>query len=319
MGRPGGGDEQVPRLRRAVARGATQLRPRTRELYEANLRLHILPILGEVELGELTPSRVCSWHAGLVAAGKPGPPTVAKCYRILHSILATAVEDELILKNPCIIKGAAVDRSDERPVATVEEVLGSSPHSPACVSGSCAPSHALASTFPTGPFKSPSSTRTSPTGPSCSVLRRSARADAPLCFPRSPVRVGGTPRQVGGAGEDRARLLRDEGPAVQPQDLLPRLARGDERGGPRGLPLSRLCRRRHNHDLSHTGNTLAAATGASTKELMRRMGHASPRAALIYQHATHDRDAAMARALSDIVSAVGRKAEVAAHGEGVGQ
>ena len=30
------------------------------------------------------------------------------------------------------------------------------------------------------------------------------------------------------------------------------------------------------HDLRHTGNTLAAATGASTRELMARMGHASP-------------------------------------------
>jgi integrase len=37
--------------------------------------------------------------------------------------------------------------------------------------------------------------------------------------------------------------------------------------------------------LRHTGNALAAATGASTKELMARMGHSSVRAALIYQHA----------------------------------
>jgi integrase len=60
------------------------------------------------------------------------------------------------------------------------------------------------------------------------------------------------------------------------------------------------------HDLRHTGNTLAAATGASTKELMSRMGHASPRAALIYQHATHDRDAVIAAALSDLVREVTR-------------
>jgi integrase len=57
----------------------------------------------------------------------------------------------------------------------------------------------------------------------------------------------------------------------------------------------------HFHDLRHTGNTLAAATGASTKELMARMGHASPRAALIYQHATKDRDAAIASALSKVI------------------
>jgi integrase len=44
------------------------------------------------------------------------------------------------------------------------------------------------------------------------------------------------------------------------------------------------------HDLRHTGNTLAASTGASTKELMRRMGHSSMRAALIYQHSSDERD-----------------------------
>ena len=49
----------------------------------------------------------------------------------------------------------------------------------------------------------------------------------------------------------------------------------------------------HFHDLRHTGNTLAAATGASTKELMTRMGHASSRAALLYQHATRERELAI--------------------------
>jgi len=49
---------------------------------------------------------------------------------------------------------------------------------------------------------------------------------------------------------------------------------------------------------SHTGNTLAATTGACTKELMARMGHASPRAALIYQHASPERDRAIASRLS---------------------
>ncbi|MFD0732458.1 hypothetical protein [Planotetraspora mira] len=45
------------------------------------------------------------------------------------------------------------------------------------------------------------------------------------------------------------------------------------------------------------GNTLAAATGASLKELMARMGHSSPRAALIHLHASQDRDQAIAKAL----------------------
>ena len=46
----------------------------------------------------------------------------------------------------------------------------------------------------------------------------------------------------------------------------------------------------HFHDLRHSGLTWSAATGASTAELMRRAGHASPVAALRYQHATEDRD-----------------------------
>lgn len=66
------------------------------------------------------------------------------------------------------------------------------------------------------------------------------------------------------------------------------------------------------HDLRHTGNTLAAATGASTRELMARMGHSSMRAALIYQHATQDRDHVIAAALSDLASgaAAGQSASV---------
>ena len=56
----------------------------------------------------------------------------------------------------------------------------------------------------------------------------------------------------------------------------------------------------HFHDLRHTGLTLAAATGATTAELMRRAGHASPDAALRYQHATLERDNLLASKLDAI-------------------
>jgi integrase len=52
------------------------------------------------------------------------------------------------------------------------------------------------------------------------------------------------------------------------------------------------------HDLRHTGATLAAATGATLAELMRRIGHSTPHAAMRYQHAADDRDRAIAEALS---------------------
>lgn len=54
----------------------------------------------------------------------------------------------------------------------------------------------------------------------------------------------------------------------------------------------------HLHDLRHNGNTLAASSGASLKDLMTRMGHDSPAAALIHQHATREADAAIAVAMN---------------------
>jgi len=56
------------------------------------------------------------------------------------------------------------------------------------------------------------------------------------------------------------------------------------------------------HDLRHSGLTWSAATGASVAELMRRAGHASPTAALRYQHATEDRDRVLADALADLAT-----------------
>jgi len=52
----------------------------------------------------------------------------------------------------------------------------------------------------------------------------------------------------------------------------------------------------HRHDLRHAGATLSAQLGATTRELMARLGNASPRAALIYQHAAQERDRSLADA-----------------------
>jgi integrase len=60
----------------------------------------------------------------------------------------------------------------------------------------------------------------------------------------------------------------------------------------------------HFHDLRHTGNQFAADTGAGLRELMDRMGHSSTRAALIYLHATSQRQ----RTIADAVGAMTRAA-----------
>ena len=56
------------------------------------------------------------------------------------------------------------------------------------------------------------------------------------------------------------------------------------------------------HDLRHTGAVLAAQTGATLAELMGRLGHSTPGAAMRYQHAAADRDAEIARRLSELAS-----------------
>ncbi|WP_244933152.1 tyrosine-type recombinase/integrase [Micromonospora tulbaghiae] len=59
------------------------------------------------------------------------------------------------------------------------------------------------------------------------------------------------------------------------------------------------------HDLRHTGQTLAAQTGATLADLMKRLGHSSMAAASRYLHAVDGRDREIAKALS----------ELAAHGD----
>jgi integrase len=74
----------------------------------------------------------------------------------------------------------------------------------------------------------------------------------------------------------------------------------------------------HLHDLRHTGNTMASATGASLRELMERMGHSSTRAALIYQHATEERDEAIATAMGELFATARRKGTAKSRSDATG-
>lgn len=78
--------------------------------------------------GQLPKSVLDAW----VAAGAPahkikkpvqtGKTRLAQAYRLLRAVLNVAVEDELILGNPCRIKGADKQKSKERAIATPEQV-----------------------------------------------------------------------------------------------------------------------------------------------------------------------------------------------------
>jgi len=71
-------------------------------------------------MGNLTTATVQRWHAAL--HDRASPDTAAKAYRLLRALCNTAVEDSVLAVNPCQVKGAGVERPDERPTATVAEI-----------------------------------------------------------------------------------------------------------------------------------------------------------------------------------------------------
>lgn len=300
--------EYAPRwlTSRLTSRGEP-LRPRVRELYEGYLRLHILPTLGTVPLSRLTTATVRRWHAGLLAEG-PGPSTAAKCYRLLRAILNTAVEDRHLVVNPCAIKGAGIEPCDERVIPNIAQVYA--------LAGAVAPRYrALVLLAAFGGLRR-------------GELFGLTRADVDLLHRTIDVRAQrqessrgetliGPPKTVAGRRqlalptELLGELEEHLGRWVSPQpDAL--VFVGDKGGAlrpgvwqkewdkaRRSLDLPEL----HLHDLRHVAGTLAAATGASTKEIMRRLGHATQEAALRYQHATDERDRVLASGIDRLIQA----------------
>jgi hypothetical protein len=82
------------------------LRPKTIRLYRYLLRSHIAPYFEGVTVAEVTLARVRRWRRKLLDPGT-SEVTTAKAYRLLRAIFNTALDDGLIRRNPCRIKGAA--------------------------------------------------------------------------------------------------------------------------------------------------------------------------------------------------------------------
>lgn len=112
------------------------LKARTREEYERHLRLHVTPYLGNRELTSIAGPHIRTWWAERLDAGV-GKSTVAKTYRILHAIFSTAVDDDLLRRNPCRVKGAGQDKADDRPPRCLRYSLSPMPSSPAIAFSSC--------------------------------------------------------------------------------------------------------------------------------------------------------------------------------------
>jgi integrase len=289
----------------------SDLRPRTVELYDYLLRHHIVPEFGEASLKAISPAQVRAWNLTLPSRAGVGPSTAAKAYRLLSTIMATAVADQLIVRTPCILKGASVERPAERPVISVAEV--------AALADFVEPRYrcmVLLATWAGMRFGELAGL----TRNDVDLDARTVRVSKQLQELRGGVLVVGPPKTEAG---NRTISLP---PHVVPKiELHMRSWVGIDPNalmfiGPEDGPLRRSNFNRRVwqpacaatglqgirfHDLRHTGNTLAAATGASTKELMARMGHSSSRAALIYQHATLERDRALADGLSKLAESLG--------------
>ena len=67
---------------------------------------------------DINEPHVRRWRKNLLDAGV-GPVTAAKAYRLLKAILNTAVDDGMIRRNPCRIKGAGEEKSPERLCCTL--------------------------------------------------------------------------------------------------------------------------------------------------------------------------------------------------------
>jgi integrase len=97
-----------------------QLKEYTREQYARVLRLHILPYFGDRDLASITATEVRRWWTALL----PNSPSMkAYSYRVFHALMRQALADELILVDPCRIRGAGqVQRAIRIVPATLAEL-----------------------------------------------------------------------------------------------------------------------------------------------------------------------------------------------------
>ena len=68
------------------------------------LRLHALPVLGHLALGDVRPRHVRDLLRSLRANTTLAPRTLRHVYRGLHTMFRDAVVDELVPSNPCVLK-----------------------------------------------------------------------------------------------------------------------------------------------------------------------------------------------------------------------
>ena len=284
---------------------ARRLAPRTREVYESQLK-HVLGTFGDTPLNAMTRRSVRAWHRRV--AIEVSELQAAKCYRLLMAMLNTAADDELIGRNRCHLKGAAQERSAERPLIPLERALA--------LAEAIEPRYRALVLIAMG------------CGLRMGELLGLSRADVDLLHRR--VIVTKQRQELSKASGITLRPPKTEAGVRSPQFpklIVPEIEAhldtwvGESPDAPLfpgpkgGLRRSTVYRAWHKalagaglpdhikpHDLRHLSNTLAAQVpGVTVKDLMARMGHKSEQAALRYLHASAEADTTMARGMDDAI------------------
>jgi integrase len=281
------------------------LAPRTRELYRYQLDRFLLPALAKRPLNAIRTEDVRKLHSRISDAASP--LQAAKAYRLLRVILNTAVEDDRITVNPCKVRGAGIERSAERPFVDADLVLAlaASIDERYCALVLLAGFGGLRLGELLGLRRSDVDT----TEQTVSVHVQTVELKNGTRLTTAPKteagrRVVSLPAQITAALSVHLHRYTDSDSAAlvftgPNSDGLRRATFYKEWDKARKhVGLDDI----HLHDFRHAAGTLAAQTGATTRELMARLGHATPAAALRYQHAATRRDTVIAAALDAILT-----------------
>lgn len=278
------------------------LKPRTRALYRSLLDDHVLPELGSMPLDRIKPRTVQSWFARLTP---DRPTTRAHAYGLLRTIMGSAFSDDLIDANPCRIRGGSSTRKQHasRP-ATLAELDAITQAMPeryrlavqfaawlglrfgelAALTRGDVDTELGVVTVSKGVVRAAGEVIV---GEPKTAAGRRAVAIPPDLVPMVKAHL----RDHVALGPDALLFPAKHGGHLAPSTLYTVYYPARDKAGRPDLRW---------HDLRHTGATLAAAAGATLPDLMHRLGHTTPQAAMVYQHAAQDRDRLIAAALSDL-------------------
>ncbi len=282
------------------------LAARTKAHYRNLLTAHILPTFGEMPLTSITPDSVDHWYA--VTA--EGTPTLqAHAYSLLRTILGTAVDRGLITSaNPAKVRGGGTTKRAKkvRPasLAELETIVAELPERYRLA--------ALLASWCALRFGELAELRRCDVDTKKGILRIRrgvVRAEGQVIV--KPPKSDAGARDVAipphlmpavrehllkhtAPGKDGLLFPAGHGGHLAPSTLYKVFYRAREAAGRPDLRW---------HDLRHTGAVLAAQTGATLAELMNRLGHSTAGAAMRYQHAAEERDAEIARRLSQLAEA----------------